>query len=182
MRGRLAALGILSIILAPPFARADPITTTFTVTATTGPLAGITSSGSFVFDSSIIVPGGSDVAAGSLSSLTFTWDGIAYTEATANTGGLVWDSDGTLVSAVLGNNCGVGFCSIRTASNDWAVSIPVGFQYGVPGASGVNAFQGTVTYRTPGQNVPEPASVVLLGGGLIAALSRYRQRNTRTSR
>ena len=59
--------------------RALLITSDFTVTATSGPLKGDVSTGSFTFNSSIIPAGGGVVLdCGLFTDLSFTWDGIAY--------------------------------------------------------------------------------------------------------
>jgi hypothetical protein len=59
-------------------AAGSTITYSFTVTATSGPLLGDSSTGTFSFDSST-VPIGGGVVGGTdlLTSLSFSWDGIA---------------------------------------------------------------------------------------------------------
>src|SRR5688500_20191625 len=71
----------------------------------TGPLAGVTVSGFFSFDDSLVPAGGGDVnEAGLLSDLEFTWNGISYDETTANTGSLTFDATGALTSGVFGSD------------------------------------------------------------------------------
>jgi hypothetical protein len=88
----VAALGLL----AAGGAKASLITYDFTVTATSGPLDGTVEKGTFSYDSSSIVPGGVNPNAGLLTSLSFSWDGMAFTQATANTGNLGFNLDGSL--------------------------------------------------------------------------------------
>ena len=57
----IATVGFLALAAT---ARPTPITTTFTVTATDGPLAGTVAPGSFTYDSSIVVPGAQIAATG----------------------------------------------------------------------------------------------------------------------
>jgi hypothetical protein len=78
--------------LAAGGAKASLITYDFTVTATSGPLEGAVAHGTFSYDSSSIVPGNFNVATGLLTSLSFSWNGVAYTQATANTGFLGFDA------------------------------------------------------------------------------------------
>ena len=168
MRTWRAVLGLLALsysVLIPVTVSATPITYGFTVTATTGPLAGASSSGTFTYDTSSIpaILPGTNAATGLLTALNFTWDGISYDATTANTGSLGFDSVGNLTFAFFGTSCGVGVCSIP-AGDQWWASPGVGFFfYGVPGVAG--AFQGfsTLTGRIA---VPEPATLALLGIGL----------------
>jgi len=55
---------------------ASPVNYTFSVTATSGPLAGTTATGTFSYDTSSIVHGGTNSNTGLLTGLNFTWDGI----------------------------------------------------------------------------------------------------------
>jgi len=177
MRVRFASvIGLLGLLVAPSAVLASPITTTFTVTATSGPLSGVSSSGSFTFDSSSIVFGGTNNAAGLLTDLAFTWNGIAYTEATANTGYLGFDSNGTLTGFLFGSNCAAFSCSVSAGANQFWVR-DFDFVYAVPNVGNI-WFSNDVSFDTPlGPNaVPEPASLLLLGSGLAAAGARFRRR------
>src|SRR5258708_24962198 len=115
------------------------------MTASSGPLKGTTANGTFSYDSSSIVPGGSNSATGLLTALSVTWDAIAYTQATANTGFLTFNGAGTLTGGCFGNNSGVGFCSVGSGQEQWAFGIntvvPSSMAYAKPGSLGF--FTGT---------------------------------------
>src|SRR5437879_4802299 len=107
------SMGILVLSLVAQVTNATPITYAFTVTPWNGPLNGVSSTGTFTFDSSVIVAGGGIVdATGLLTGLSFNWNGRSYNATTANTGRLVFDSSGNLNEALFGTNCTVGSCSI----------------------------------------------------------------------
>ena len=140
---------------------ASPITYEFTVTASDGALAGIVAHGDFTFDSSSITPGAQNAAAGLFTSLNLTWDGIAYTEATANTGSLTFDAGGALIGALFGTQCFPGFCTGSGGTEGWTVSTPL-FLYTTTGSE--VGFTGTATLAA----VPEPAALLLVAAGLAA--------------
>ena len=137
-----------------PRAEAYIISYDFTATITSGPLSGQVDNGSFSYDSSSIIPGGVNDAAGLLTALNFTFEGVTYNAHTANTGFLAFDG------AAFGSNCGAGFCEVSAFTNQWSVSGPE-FDYATP-TSFVNF--GDVTYRRV--PVPEPGSLALLAAGL----------------
>ena len=135
----LVLCGLVGMLAWVPCACADELTYDFTVTATSGPLSGTVSSGSFSFDSSVIVPAGppatscrpatspcpptgGDVAGSHLlDALDFTWDSIAYNATTANTGFLNFDSSGNLISFCFGDYAGSGGCAVRAGFEEWDV-------------------------------------------------------------
>jgi hypothetical protein len=145
-------------------AKATPITYDFTVTATSGPLNGTVAHGTFSYDSSSIIPGGTNNNPSLLTSLNFTWDGITYNQATANTGGLRFAADGTLSRALFGTHCFPGGCDVSTGipTELWTVAnnTTFGYELGTTGATG----GGTVTLALAA--APEPASLTLLAVGL----------------
>jgi hypothetical protein len=159
----------LTTLMVAPCARAVPVTYDFTVTGTSGPLSGTVAHGSFSYDSSSVVPGGGHAATGLLTGLSFSWNGVSYTPATANTGGLVFQADGTLSIALFGTNCTAGDCGVFAPNNanEFLADVFPGFvgafDYTVPGIT-TAFFSGTVTSALAA--VPEPASLPLLALGL----------------
>jgi hypothetical protein len=167
-------LATLALVLSSDFvggAQAFPITYDFTVTGTTGPLAGTVAHGSFSYDSSSILPPPQiNNQTGLLTSLSFTWNGVHYTQATANTGSLGFDARRNLTSTRFGTNCTAGGCNNNPALNDDQFSVDYFgpssnfFIYTVPGMTAFPAdlFDGTVTIAL----APEPASLTLLAMGI----------------
>ncbi len=178
----LVLCGLVGMLAWVPCASADELTYDFTVTATSGPLSGTVSSGSFSFDSSVIVPAGPPAtscrpaispcpptggyAYGShlLDTLDFTWDSISYNASTANTGGLNFDESGNLIGFCFGDHAGAGGCAVQTGYEQWLVDSSE-FIYSVPG--GHAYWFGTVTFAPA---TPEPSPLVLMGTGLLGVL------------
>ena len=118
------AVALPSMALVSLGANAVPISYTFQVTATSGSLSGTSASGTFTFDSSVIpqVPPqgvGQLLQTGLLTDLDFVWNGIAYTELTANTGLLAFDEVGDLIGFVVGVNAGAGNCVVTLGQENW---------------------------------------------------------------
>jgi PEP-CTERM motif len=174
---RLATCLLAAIVLASiPRAEASLITYNFSVTATSGPLSGTTAPGTFTYDSSSIVLGGSNDSTGLLTALNFTWDGILYDQTTANTGFLVFDATGTLTTASFGNNCIAGACTANAAFEQWYIVTGTSqFKYAMSGVPSI--FDGTETASLA--KVPEPSTLVLLSAGfgalLLAGLRKQRR-------
>jgi len=149
----------------------------------TGPLAGVTSTGSFTINNSIIPSSGGEVVQkGLLTNLAFTWNGITYSASTANTGFVDFSSSGALDNAVFGNACGVG-CGVQ-GPNNWFVGL-------FPNREGVFAYDvDNVVYNGPVgplQQVSRPiggpelnpsgaAAALTLLAGLAAIVTGRRQR------
>ena len=169
-----------SAILFATCANAVPISYEFSVTATYGPLAGVSSSGTFTFDSSSITPGGRNTGEGLFTDLSFTWYGITYTEFNANTGHLEFDALGELIDVQFGTFCGYVSCSVSSLKEDWLfVGSPeaAAFAYSIPPA---DIFTETAALRrvtaTP---VSEPAPLALVAVALLVAGAVRRNMSSR---
>jgi len=167
----LILLGV-GIALMAVSAQATPVTYDFMVTATGGPLTGVTASGTFTFDDTIIPVGGGEVDGDNLlTNLSFIWDSIAYNQTTANTGFLVFDAAANLSVFAFGNNHSSGSVAVLSGYEQWFVvesfNVPADswFAYSVPGATTLWSSQSVSSQRV--EPVPEPATMLLLGSGLL---------------
>ena len=157
---------VLGLTIAIAKAEATPVTYDFSLTATSGPLSGSTANGTFTYDTSSIVPGGTNNATGLLTALNLTWHGISYNQTTANTGFLIFDAKGTLDSGAFGTNCGPGVCRVAFGQESWFVgSLLSEFSYNT--TTGFGGGSATLRLATV---APEPSTLALLGVGLAVLL------------
>jgi hypothetical protein len=175
-------------LLLPLAVFASPITFDFTVTATTGTLAGDVANGSFTYDSSSVpLANHGYPETGLFTALSFTWNGATFNSTTANTGGIHTGAvAGQLLNTVFGDGgCdvvpGSGSCSINPSdTNDWVIGIS---NFGLPNqgsyfdytvGNGSSLFTGAVTNIAEAGAVPLPSTAWLLLGalGVLGALGR----------
>jgi hypothetical protein len=181
MKNGSFAIVAAAVLFLPMAANAAQVTYNFTVNGgTTGPLAGVTSSGYFSFDDSIIPVGGGILnQAGLISDLSFSWNGIAYDEISANIGVLTFDAANNLTTqSAIGNNCGAGICSVsNTVANQWFINWNGAQTSNFPYSRDNTIYQGDSAFPIRGSAVAEPGTIALLGFGL-AGLGFARRKRT----
>ena len=167
----LRSAAALACLMALPSLQAATVTYDFSVAVNGGPASGTTASGYFSYDSASVIAGGTNTANGLLTNLVFALDGTSYTELTANTGALGFNSLGGLSSFVIGSSCGGGICSVSAGRTGWAMNVSF-LTYARAGTQGI--FGGSApTFTLRNGAVPEPASLALvLAGGLAAFAAR----------
>ena len=172
----LRSAAALAFVMALPSLQAATVTYDFSVAVTSGPAIGSTAFGYFSYDSaSVIAGGGYNFGNGLLTDLAFALDGTSYTEATANTGSLGFNSLGGLSSFLIGTRCGSGSCTVSNGTTGWSINF-AGLTYARAGQSGI--FDGSApTFTLRNGAVPEPASwALVLAGGLAAFAARRPRR------
>jgi hypothetical protein len=171
-------LGVSSVL------EASPIAVSFTVSASpTDPVyGGERGAGTFMFDSSLVVPGGivqnTTVGLDALS-IAFNWAGGTWSAVNADVWGLQFNQAGSLVSFGIG-----GEPSLTTIPSsvfpDFMINGPF-MLYSTPNGT----FLGNMTGFSvdldpdPQPQVPEPASLLLVGSGIAAVVGRRRVQRSR---
>jgi hypothetical protein len=190
---RFSRLLLAGLALAPLTAFAAPIRVDFTVTAQGWTLAsapgsdyagfapGTTGGGYFIFDDSI--GNATDVQAGfATQDLEFSWLGQTYTEADTALSIVSFDAAGNLDLWGIGPTgpsvpgCGLNCYSSVGSTDFWAygaVSRLSSSTLHIEGFDG--AMYGSVTW-TATRDVPEPATLGLLGMGLLGLIGLRRKR------
>jgi len=160
------ALATAAAISFVPAAEATPVNYNFTVNVTSGPLAGHVENGSFSYDSSSVVPDGSNSASGLLTAFDFAFNGMTYDALTANTGLLGFDSAGNLNYFFISSSCISLGCTYASDTDNFTVT-PGGNGFVYSTATFDNYAYGDVTYALAGVRVPEPGTLGLFGFGLL---------------
>ena len=163
--------GLLVLALLPTSSFASVVTYDFLFTATTGNLAGTAAAGTFSFDNLLATPFANRDQTGLLSGLAFTWDGISYTAANANSGWLHFGASGELTSFAFGTTCTPGACSATGGTHQWYAYETLGSQSGLayaqPGVNRPGDGKVSSSFRPRANAVPEPAPLVLFGCALV---------------
>ena len=174
----LRSAAALACLMALPSLQAAIVTYDFNVAVATGPAGGSTAFGHLSYDSaSVIAGGGYNSAIGLLTDLAFALDGTSYTQLTANTGSLRFNSLGGLRSFLIGTNCSADVCGVGNGITGFAINF-AGLVYARTGTEGI--FNGSApTFTLRDGAVPEPASWALVLAGGLAAFAARRPRGGR---
>ncbi len=186
MSGSFKLIAAAVLVGLPLGAQATMVDYDFTVTATSGSLAGDVASGSLSFDDSLLaVPNTTYAQTGLLTSLSFTWDGATFNASSANTGLLSSGAAGELALVAFGDNCSAGSCTASsTDPNDWSIAYSFAgksgrFVYADAAGSYVSSDVALAPIPTP-----LPGSAPLLGAAValcFVLLPRSRRGNLRAA-
>ena len=180
-------LAVLAVSIFAVPAHAVLITVDFSVTGTDPVNNGITASGSFSFDSSIIPAGGGTIqefGVGLESDLLFVWDGTTWDESNAGVPVLTFDSNGVLTDFLVGGAPGgfdsIGMNGTGNHPDDFFLYTVTGnnryARNGDTNSGTLNAYAfSNVTWSVRSESAPEPSAWALLGVGLLG-LSMARRR------
>ncbi len=173
------AIALVTLLACTLSLRAEPISYEFDLTITAGPLTGENYSGSFSFDSGLVVPGSTIFGTDLFGSLSFVFHGVTYSASNTDLVELQWDAAGELSDFVIGTDCaGAAGCDIVNGSESWAM-LPSAFAYAIVGDANSYISDGPTFRRVlPPSGAPEPGSLALLIGAAIAGLQVQRRHKT----